>query len=154
MDGAVWLWDLAEDRFREAIKTLDFHHAREHLRDIAEALYGVGTDEARAWLKPLLHSLRHGQEQRVVRTLAELLISPDGQRSVEVQADLQREVNYFQTHREHLHYQAMEKAGAPMGSGAVESLGKQLQARFPRKLFAAEMVLTRRKTPLFSRPLF
>jgi len=27
------------------------------------------------------------------------------------------------------HYQKMERAGAPMGSGAVESLGKQFQRR-------------------------
>jgi hypothetical protein len=31
--------------------------------------------------------------------------------------------------RDHLHYQAMERAGAPRGSGVVESLGKQLQRR-------------------------
>ena len=129
MDGAVWLWDLAEDRFAKAIKTLDFHHAREHLRAIAEALHGTGTEQARAWLKPLLHSLRHGQEQKVVRNLEELLMGALPQRSPEVQANLEREVNYFQTHRDHLHYQTMEKAGAPLGSGAVESLGKQLQAR-------------------------
>ena len=29
MDGAVWLWDLATDRFAGAILTLDFHHASE-----------------------------------------------------------------------------------------------------------------------------
>ena len=28
-----------------------------------------------------------------------------------------------------LHFRRMEKAGAPMGSGAVESLGKQFQRR-------------------------
>ena len=61
MDGAVWLWDLAEDRFKDTLKTLDFHHAREHLR-----------------------------------------------------------------------YRQMEKAEAPLGSGAVESLGKQLQRRLRR----------------------
>jgi hypothetical protein len=32
MDGAIWLWDLAEDRFAQALKTLDFHHARDHLQ--------------------------------------------------------------------------------------------------------------------------
>jgi hypothetical protein len=42
---------------------------------------------------------------------------------------VEREVNYFLNHREHLHYKAMEEAGAPRGSGAVESLGKQLQRR-------------------------
>jgi len=129
MDGAVWLWDLAQDRFAEATKTLDFHHAREHLQAIADALHGVGTEQAGAWLKPLLHSLRHGQEARVVKTLEELLLSVRPELSAEVQADLEREVNYFQTHRDHLHYQKMEDAGAPLGSGAVESLGKQLQGR-------------------------
>jgi hypothetical protein len=39
------------------------------------------------------------------------------------------EVNCFQNHRDHLHYQAVAKAGAPIGSGAVESLGSQLQNR-------------------------
>ena len=29
MDGAVWLWDLATDRFAGAILTLDLHHASE-----------------------------------------------------------------------------------------------------------------------------
>ena len=129
MDGAVWLWDLAHDRFAGATKTLDFHHAREHLQAIADALHGAGTESAGAWLKPLLHSLRHGQEARVVRTLEELLLAVPPGRRAEVQADLEREVNYFQTHRDHLHYQKMEEAGAPLGSGAVESLGKQLQAR-------------------------
>jgi len=38
-------------------------------------------------------------------------------------------VNYFTTHREHLHYAAVAKAGAPIGSGAVESLCGQLQGR-------------------------
>jgi hypothetical protein len=45
------------------------------------------------------------------------------------QAELKREVKCFQSHRDHLHYQAMEEAGAPRGSGAAESLGKQLQQR-------------------------
>ena len=72
--------------------------------------------------------MRHGKEARVVRKLEDLL-----QRSAacpaDTQAVLEREINYFASHREHLHYQAMEEAGAPLGSGAVESLGKQLQGR-------------------------
>jgi hypothetical protein len=46
-----------------------------------------------------------------------------------VEKIIAREVNYFQAHEDHLHYSAMEEAGAPIGSGAVESLGKQLQRR-------------------------
>jgi hypothetical protein len=77
---------------------------------------------------PLLRSLRKGGETRVVRRLEELL-KTSSERTSQSQEVVEREVNYFVNHREHLHYQAMEQAGAPRGSGAVESLGKQLQRR-------------------------
>jgi hypothetical protein len=128
MDGAVWLWDLAQDRFKGAVKTLDFHHAREHLQAVADALYGPGTELGRDWLEGLVHQLRHGQESRVVRKLEELLIS-QAERSIQSQEIIAREVNYFRGHQDHLHYRQREKEGAPLGSGAVESMGKQLQRR-------------------------
>jgi hypothetical protein len=128
MDGAVWLWDLADDRLATAVKTLDFHHARDHLWALAHLLHGQDTPEARAWVQPLLQSLRTGGEARVVRRLEQLLETPV-ERPAATQAQLEREVRYFQTHRDHLHYRAMAQAGAPRGSGAAESLGKQLQQR-------------------------
>ena len=128
MDGAIWLWDLAEDRFAQASKTLDFHHARDHLWAVAHSLHGEDTPEAGAWVQPLLRSLRKGREIQVVRQLEELLESPS-ERTPAQQELIEREVKFFVKHRDHLHYQAMEKAGAPRGSGAVESLGKQLQQR-------------------------
>ncbi|HWT82652.1 MAG TPA: UPF0236 family protein [Candidatus Methylomirabilis sp.] len=128
MDGAIWLWELAEDRFAQAIKTLDFHHARDHLWAVANRLHGEDTPQARAWVQPLLRSLRKGRENQVVRQLEELLQQPS-ERTPESQELIEREVKFFVKHRDHLHYQAMEKTGAPRGSGAVESLGKQLQQR-------------------------
>jgi hypothetical protein len=128
LDGAVWLWDLAEDRFQEAVQTLDFHHAREHRHAVAESLHSPGTPQSKEWLRGMLHRLRHGKETPVVPGLAQRLESP-GQPSAEPQEIITREVNYFQEHEDHLHYSALEKAGAPRGSGAVESLGKQLQRR-------------------------
>jgi len=130
MDGAVWLWDLAEDRFQTAIKTLDFHHAREHLNTIAEALHGIGTQRAKAWLAEQVQSLRHGEETLVVNRLEHLLQSQaQAQRPTKLRQTITREVEYFRAHREHIHYEDRENEGAPLGSGAVESLGKQLQRR-------------------------
>jgi hypothetical protein len=130
MDGAVWLWDLAEDRFQTAVKTLDFHHAREHLNTIAEALYGTGTQRAREWLAQQVESLRHGEEALVVNGLENLLQSQaQAKRPTNIRKTIAREVKYFRSHREHIHYEDREKEGAPLGSGAVESLGKQLQRR-------------------------
>jgi hypothetical protein len=130
MDGAVWLWDLAEDRFKTAVKTLDFHHAREHLNTISEALYGIGTQRAKDWLTEQVESMRHGEEALVVNRL-ENLLKPQSQarRPSKIRKTITREVTYFRGHKEHIHYQYREKEGAPLGSGAVESLGKQLQRR-------------------------
>ena len=130
MDGAVWLWDLADDRFKTAVKTLDFHHAREHLNTIAEALYGAGTQRAGDWLAEQVQSLRHGDEALVVNRLEDLLKSKaQAKRPTSIRKTITREVRYFRGHRDHLHYQDRENEGSPLGSGAVESLGKQLQRR-------------------------
>jgi hypothetical protein len=131
IDGAVWLWALTEDRFQEAIKLLDFHHASEHLWEVAHALHGEGTPEARAWIEPLLHQLRHGKETKVVGTLEALLMPRSGLRA-EIQAEVRTPVEYFQTHRDHLHYQQVAQQGGPIGSGSVESLCSQFQDRFKR----------------------
>jgi len=128
MDGAVWLWALSDERFASATKILDFHHAREHLQSVASALHGEGTDAARNWLEPLVHQLRHGSESRVLRSLEELLIQPSPAEPA-AQATVVREVQYFRNHADHIHYRKTAGAGAPIGSGAVESLGAQLQRR-------------------------
>ncbi len=128
MDGAIWLWDLAQDHFAQAIMALDFHHARDHLWALAHSPHGENTPQAGAWVKPSLRSLRQGRESQLVRPLEELLERPS-KRTPQQQEVIEREVKFFLKHREHLHYRDMEKAGAPRGSGAVESLGKQLQRR-------------------------
>jgi len=45
---------------------------------------------------------------------------------------VKRETEYFQNHREHIHYQAIESRGCPVCSGAMESFCAQLQGRFKR----------------------
>ena len=129
MDGAVWLWRLAAGRFAQATLILDFHHAREHLKAVAQALHGDDSAAVHAWVDPLLDQLQKGKEARVISRLEELLDSwpkLDGERRQVVE----REVGYFQEHRDHMHYQRWKRSGAPCGSGAVESLGAQLQRRF------------------------
>lgn len=128
MDGAVWLWDLAEDRFKDAIKTLDFHHAREHLQAVADLEHGVGTEANRVWMKRTTGDLAGGRQIRVLSQL-EGLLSSGRQRTDPEREALEREVGYFRSHRDHLNYKEREREGSPRGSGAIESLGKQLQAR-------------------------
>jgi len=121
MDGALWLWCLAKERFGEATLILDFHHAREHLMAVGQALYGEDGAAVRQWVDPLIDQLQKGKEHRVVSTLEKLLAKlPD--LSSSQQEVVEREVSYFQDHRDHLHYRRWKRSGAPCGSGAVESL--------------------------------
>ncbi len=128
IDGAVWLWHLARERFSEATLILDFHHAREHLMVVGEALYGHDSAALHAWVDPLLDQLQKGKEARVISQLEDLQQTETlGAQETEV---VDRETRYFEEHRDHIHYQRWKRSGVPRGSGAVESLGGQLQRRF------------------------
>ena len=48
-DGAAWIWNLAAEHFPGAIEIVDIYHAKQHLCDVAKAIYGPGTDLADRW---------------------------------------------------------------------------------------------------------
>jgi len=91
---------------------------------------------ARAFVEPLLHQLRHGESSRVITRLEQILSEPSlqGHPAYDNSADpqLERQIQYFLNHRDHLDYQAVAERGAPIGSGAVESQCSQFQDRFKR----------------------
>ena len=129
-DGAVWIWNLIEDRFAFCLKGLDFYHASTHLWAIAHELFPEEA-KAKAWVQPLLHQLKHGQEADVLNLL-EALPAQRQAAGLSLSELLQRDLAYFQTHREHLHYQALAAKGSPIGTGAMESTCGQLQTRVKR----------------------
>jgi hypothetical protein len=127
-DGALWIWNLAGDRFQEAEQRLDFYHAAQHLWAVAEALHGAHSPQAQAWMKPLLKQLKTGRAPKMIRALEELLPGLDAaQRPL-----VQRELKYLQNHQNRLDYGAARERGEPIGSGAIESTCRQYQCRFKR----------------------
>lgn len=129
-DGAVWIWNIIQDRFVSCLKGLDFYHASTHLWAVAHELFPEEV-QARGWVEPLLHQLKHGQETEVLNTL-EALPTQRQAAGLSLSDLLQREIAYFQTHREHLHYQNLALKGSPIGTGAMESTCGQLQTRVKR----------------------
>ena len=144
-DGAVWIWNAVQDRFREARQQLDLYHADEHLWTVASELYGRGTPEARAWVTPLLQQIRDDQTTQVIATLTEL--KP---RLLEAQQEkLQTQIEYFEHNAHRMNYkeiiaareaaqagtatvEQLKLANQPLGSGAIESTCRQYQCRFKR----------------------
>jgi len=144
-DGALWIWNLAKDRFPDARQRLDLFHAEEHLWEVAHDLYGHGTPQAQAWVAPLLQQVRDDQTVAVIATLSEL--KP---RLLEAQQEkIQTQIEYFEHNAQRMKYkevrearkaceegkateQQKQLANHPVGSGAIESTCRQYQCRFKR----------------------
>src|SRR5439155_18617812 len=70
-DGAIWIWNLAADRFAGARQRLDPWHALQHLWAIAHAVHPEDEVAAAAWSKPLKEKLLDRQGPQVIAELDE-----------------------------------------------------------------------------------
>jgi len=127
-DGAVWIWNLAGDRFPGARQRVDFYHVSQHLWAVAHTLHPEDPAAAHAWVEPLLAQLKADASCEVITELQQRQARLEGA-SAEV---VQREVSYLQSHRERMDYGTAKQKGEPLGSGAMESTCRQYQCRFKR----------------------
>jgi hypothetical protein len=130
-DGAIWIWNLATDRFKEAKQRVDLFHVKEHLHELARTLYGPGTPEAQQWLQPLLRFLERRNEGAldVLHALEELGQCLKNLTALQHEA-LGKEIGYFTTNHKRMDYKQGKARGEPVGSGVVESTARQYQTRF------------------------
>lgn len=130
-DGAVWIWNMATDRFKNAQQRVDLHHVQEHLWDLAAELHGQGTPEAHAWVRPYLQWLRKRKNGALdVITSLEQLQENIRRFSRKERAAIARELEYFKSHKDRMDYKTGKAEGQPVGSGAIESTCSQYQRRF------------------------
>jgi hypothetical protein len=127
-DGALWIWNLVQDRFPEALQRLDLYHANTYLWAVANELHGAGTPEARRWVKPWLRQIRQDQVGRVLTQLEELQPRLAGASAKATQ----EAINYYGNHRPRMKYRQARQDNEPVGSGAIESTCRQLQCRMKR----------------------
>jgi hypothetical protein len=81
-DGGQGFWSVFKRHFQSvgATPILDFYHAAQNLYKGAAAWLDGRTRACREWFVRMRHDLRHGQEQRVLMELADLVkakSSPD-----------------------------------------------------------------------------
>jgi len=124
-DGAAWIWNLAAEHFHSSEQVVDWYHAMERLGRAAAAAHGEGTPEAQRWLKRQETVLYQGDAAQIARVI-EALAEQKG----ETGAALQTEAAYFEHNKRRMDYLEMRAAGWVIGSGMVESGGKQFKARF------------------------
>jgi hypothetical protein len=129
-DGAIWIWNIAADRFKGASQRVDLYHVKEHLWTLAKELFS-DPDKAKEWVSPFLNWLERRKDGAldVIQGLEGLRTTLD-QFTASQQKAIEREIGYFEEHKDRMDYKTGKALGQPVGSGAIESTCSQFQRRF------------------------
>jgi hypothetical protein len=120
-DGAVWIWNLADEYFPQVSQLLDFYHAAEHLYATAEALWPA--DTAKNWCEERMLQLKEGQDDHFFASLQWLAARPA---KVDEAKRPEKLLHYFQQNRGRLDYPWALRHHLPIGSGMVESSNRSI----------------------------
>ncbi len=115
-DGAVWIWNLADQHLPGAIQIVDLYHARQHLWELSARLFPNDEKARRRWMSRCLNRLERGRIEHLVKTLRE--VHPA---NAELAKMVAQEAEYFSRNRERMRYPAFRAQGLFVGSGVVEA---------------------------------
>jgi hypothetical protein len=119
-DGAVWIWKMIERHFPNAVQIVDWYHASEYLPPVAEAAFGKDTPEYHAWLAQARTQLWEGQIEALIHDCQLFASIPAAAKAVH------DGVSYFTNNQKRMDYARFRQLGYFIGSGTVESGGKQI----------------------------
>ncbi len=111
-DGAPWIWNWADEHLPDAIQIVDVFHAKQHLFDVAKAIYGAATDLAHAWGKQRRDELDQGRFDLLLAALKDHAHTCD---------DARKCIDYFTRNRQRMQYPAFRAIGLCLSTGVVEA---------------------------------
>lgn len=111
-DGALWIWNLADQHFPNAIQIVDLFHAKQHLFDVAKAIFGATSDLAEPWGKQRRDELDDGNLEAVLTALRAHAAAIDEARKC---------LEYFTRNRSRMRYPQFRAQGLCVSTGVVEA---------------------------------
>lgn len=115
-DGAVWIWNIADQHFPGAIQIVDLFHARQHLWELSAKLFPIDDLTRKRWMARCLKLLDNGKIEALVKILRDL-----NSANPELAKIISNEADYFQRNAERMRYPGFRKQGLFVGSGVVEA---------------------------------
>jgi hypothetical protein len=115
-DGAVWIWNLIQLHYPHAVQIVDWYHAADRLKRVAQAAFPDASDRS-SWLKQVSDDLWAGRVTPVVQACEPLASRCEEARHA---------VTYFTHNAQRMRYDQFRAAGYLIGSGTVESGCKQI----------------------------
>jgi hypothetical protein len=120
-DGAIWIWNLADQHFPGAVQIVDLYHARQHLWELSAKLFPSDERLRKRWTVRSLKRLEKGKIEALVKILRELRpASPELAKLVGNEAD------YFERNADRMRYPAFRAQRLFVGSGVVEAGCKEV----------------------------
>ncbi len=119
-DGAVWIWNQADQHFPGAIQIVDLYHAREHLWKIAAMLHPNDAGAKKLWITPMKDLLDGGEIETLVEHLREIA-TVHAMTQPGLVEEILKEVGYFETNANRMRYPEFRAKGLFVGSGVIEA---------------------------------
>jgi hypothetical protein len=120
MDGQPALWDAAAATLGEAprVEILDLLHATGYWWEAVHLFHDPGSLTAQKWMKVLTLGLLSGMGAGVIRGLQHL--AEPSKLPAATRTRLAQIHDYFDRHRDRIHYDQYLTAGYPIASGVIE----------------------------------
>jgi hypothetical protein len=114
-DGAVWIWNLADQLFPAATQIVDLYHAREHVHELATLAARLLRGHRPDWLATRLDELNNGDIPALLTAGHNLKFTG----SLATERD--KALAYFETNTHRMRYKHFRSLGMFVGSGVVEA---------------------------------
>jgi hypothetical protein len=114
-DGALWIWNIADEQFHGACQIVDLYHAREHYWTVARACF-KSKDEQNKWAEDRRMELNDGNVEGVIKAIEVLRLLPDYDKEL-----CEREIGYFEKNKERMRYADFRRRKLFVGSGVMEA---------------------------------
>jgi len=114
-DGALWIWNIADEQFHGACQIVDLYHAREHYWNVAKDCF-KSKEEQSKWAEGRRLELNDGNVEAVIKAIEALAYMPGYDKEL-----CEREIGYFEKNKERMRYADFKKRGLFVGSGVMEA---------------------------------
>lgn len=111
-DGAIWIWNIAQELFPRAIQIVDRFHVKQTLSTVAKAVYGANSPEAHQWAQRRYGELDAGKFSDLLRAV---------RRHSAHSEEARKCFQYLHRNRHRMRYPHFEALGLCTSSGVVEA---------------------------------
>lgn len=116
-DGAVWIWNMCEELYPDAIQILDLFHLCENTYSYAKAIFKNDESKYKPWSDDIIEKLKESKIAEVMSILKPL-------KNRKIPNGIVNLYTYITNNINKIDYKSYKEKGYYVGSGAIESGNK------------------------------